>query len=532
MKAWLRTLGLIVALGLAFFPAMGRAQNDDSASFQTFYDQLAGQGTWIETQDYGYVFQPTENDPNWRPYTYGHWVNTDEGMTWDSDEPFGWATYHYGRWANLDNYGWVWVPGYTWAPAWVSWRDGDDEVGWAPLPPDSDVGIDYFDEDTYFTDADLDFGYHIGDDCDLFYGIGPGWYNFCPIVFIGDRDAWRHFHHRGDNYALVNSTRNVTNINFRRDGAGSLRSVTAEGPSVAALNARARTTIPQVQLASASTTGNAGLHGGTLGVYAPQVDPATRSTARPATIGETLAKTTVNPGTDINRPLAVNSRVMPVGATAEQVRAATIAQSNVPASARCGHHWKRNRRGAFVATVDLAAVGYGSAGRRPDANVIRGGRIRPAGGCIGKRVPGLHFRVDPSSQAKTAGLPLSPRALRSIIIRNQAFRTSAPAFRSSAPAYSRPESSFRSFAPAPHFENRCACRTISPAEISAAADDPPAVGDRPVERPYSGALATVIGDQMRAASPELQASACLSLRGPGTPRVRVLPGRALTRRKR
>jgi hypothetical protein len=31
--------------------------------------------------------------------------------------------------------GWLWVPGYQWAPAWVSWRYGGDAVGWAPLAP-------------------------------------------------------------------------------------------------------------------------------------------------------------------------------------------------------------------------------------------------------------------------------------------------------------------------------------------------------------------------------------------------------------
>jgi hypothetical protein len=170
MKTFIKSLGLAAMLSLALLAGPARAQDeqntdntpppqnsdatappsdqsnvvpndntapqsgDNNVSFQTFYDQLAGQGTWIQTDKYGYVFQPTESDPNWRPYTYGHWVNTDAGMTWDSDEPFGWATYHYGRWANLDGYGWVWVPGYTWAPAWVSWRQGDDDVGWAPLP--------------------------------------------------------------------------------------------------------------------------------------------------------------------------------------------------------------------------------------------------------------------------------------------------------------------------------------------------------------------------------------------------------------
>ena len=118
MKTLIKLGGVLAVLSTIFFCGPLRAQDDtaqapdnNNVSFQTFYDQLSNQGTWIQTNDYGYVWQPTENDPNWRPYTYGHWVDSDAGMMWVSDEPFGWATYHYGRWVNLDNYGWVWVPG-------------------------------------------------------------------------------------------------------------------------------------------------------------------------------------------------------------------------------------------------------------------------------------------------------------------------------------------------------------------------------------------------------------------------------------
>ncbi|MCE0496402.1 MAG: hypothetical protein LV481_00450 [Methylacidiphilales bacterium] len=41
------------------------------ASFQTFYDELSSQGTWVQSSDYGYVWQPDVNDPDckWvRPY--------------------------------------------------------------------------------------------------------------------------------------------------------------------------------------------------------------------------------------------------------------------------------------------------------------------------------------------------------------------------------------------------------------------------------------------------------------------------------
>src|SRR6476659_4682753 len=96
----------------------------ETGSYATFYRKLDPYGDWIETGDYGFVFQPrpAAQSKDWRPYTTGHWVYTDAGWTWISEEPFGWATYHYGRWIRLRNVGWVWVPGQQWAPAWVSWR--------------------------------------------------------------------------------------------------------------------------------------------------------------------------------------------------------------------------------------------------------------------------------------------------------------------------------------------------------------------------------------------------------------------------
>ena len=45
--------------------------------------------------------------------------------------------YHYGRWTKVEDEGWCWIPDYEWGPAWVSWRESDDYVGWAPLPPES-----------------------------------------------------------------------------------------------------------------------------------------------------------------------------------------------------------------------------------------------------------------------------------------------------------------------------------------------------------------------------------------------------------
>ena len=62
-------------------------------------------------------------------------VHTDYGWSYESDWEWGWAPFHYGRWYLDQGYGWVWIPGSAWAPAWVSWRYGGGYVGWAPLPP-------------------------------------------------------------------------------------------------------------------------------------------------------------------------------------------------------------------------------------------------------------------------------------------------------------------------------------------------------------------------------------------------------------
>ena len=105
--------------------------------FGDFYTGLSDHGSWVETPEYGYVFIPDSQAQvkDWRPYTYGRWIWTRHGWTWVSEEPFGWATYHYGRWTMVPSYGWAWVPGYTWGPAWVAWRFGDSAIGWAPLYP-------------------------------------------------------------------------------------------------------------------------------------------------------------------------------------------------------------------------------------------------------------------------------------------------------------------------------------------------------------------------------------------------------------
>lgn len=109
---------------------------DDEVSVEVFTDALAEDGEWIEHPRYGRVWYPRDVDVDWRPYSVGRWVYTDEyGYVWDSEERWGWATYHYGRWDFEPRYGWIWIPGNRWGPAWVEWRTGNGYIGWAPLTP-------------------------------------------------------------------------------------------------------------------------------------------------------------------------------------------------------------------------------------------------------------------------------------------------------------------------------------------------------------------------------------------------------------
>jgi len=111
------------------------AQADVAVSFSFFHDNLAPYGQWVNVGSYGRCWYPVGVPAGWQPYTVGHWGYGDYGWTWASYDPWGDVTYRYGTWTFAPPYGWVWVPGYTWAPAWVTWSYTNDYIGWAPIPP-------------------------------------------------------------------------------------------------------------------------------------------------------------------------------------------------------------------------------------------------------------------------------------------------------------------------------------------------------------------------------------------------------------
>ncbi|MEY2440261.1 MAG: hypothetical protein QOI34_1646 [Verrucomicrobiota bacterium] len=280
-----RILFAIVVLGLMFF-ALPRAQAVD-VSIDFFYDNLSG-GSWVEVGDYGYCWQPdvVVRDTNWRPYSDGYWAYTDLGWTWVSYEDFGWATYHYGRWVRLADQGWVWAPGrdsdLEWGPAWVSWRTGGEYVGWAPLPPEVTIRGEAI---TGRLDADFD--------------IGPGYYNFVDVRYIGAPVLRERIVPVNENVTYISQTVNVTNITYKN------KVVYNYGPDINVINSRAERPIQRLKLerqdnvdfnAAARSGALTKVQGDKLVVAAPMVIRKTAQPPPPPRLKAKVASANVDKG--------------------------------------------------------------------------------------------------------------------------------------------------------------------------------------------------------------------------------------------
>lgn len=196
-------MGLTGIFGFGFGRAVAAVQFSAGlqvSSTADFYTPLSTCGAWVDLNPYGRCWRPTGVEADWRPYADGYWEWTDVGWYWVSDEPWGWACYHYGSWVYDANYGWVWIPGTEWAPAWVTWRQSPDYIGWAPC--------------------------------------GPGGIVLAPTFFVFvDVHRFRHHRiHRGNvivnNTTIINGTKVINNIRreTRNFDGGRQRVVVNQGP--------------------------------------------------------------------------------------------------------------------------------------------------------------------------------------------------------------------------------------------------------------------------------------------------------------
>ncbi|HEV3393309.1 MAG TPA: DUF6600 domain-containing protein [Chthoniobacterales bacterium] len=267
---------------LLSFVSQARSQE---ISVDFFYNNLNG-GSWIEVGNYGYCWQPdvAASDSSWRPYADGYWAYTDDGWTWISYEDWGWATYHYGRWVKLGDYGWVWKPGYEWGPAWVSWRTGGNYIGWAPLPPET--------ENVYESRP-------LTGHLDVEFDIGPAYYNFCDVRYIGEPVLRTRLVPYQQNVIYVTQTVNVTNITYKN------KTVYNYGPDINVVNQYSSRPIQKLKLerqtnvdvsAAAKSGGLTKVQGNALVVAAPTRLSKPAKEIAPPTVKTRVAQPKVEKG--------------------------------------------------------------------------------------------------------------------------------------------------------------------------------------------------------------------------------------------
>ncbi len=267
-KIW--SIGLLAFILMALTPGKSTAQGQ-YISDQDFYDNLSPYGVWVYDPQYGDMWVPDVYG-DFRPYaTRGHWVLTEYGNTWVSDYPWGWATFHYGRWVYDDFYGWAWVPGYEWAPAWVSWRQSAGYYGWAPLTPNISI--------------DISFGNN--------YSIPDYYWVFAPQTYINSPRIYDYYvpHTR-----VVNIIRNTTIINniYSRDNRRYIA-----GPRVQDIE-RATRTRPQIyNVREANRPGAVNVRNNTVNIFRPAVRRA--PDARPARVVDGNVYKRENPNASIAR---------------------------------------------------------------------------------------------------------------------------------------------------------------------------------------------------------------------------------------
>jgi len=226
MKWFSKVLAVALAVGFLLGTSSTRADLEVSGtvrihSVAEFEAPLTPHGTWVTVASFGRCWRPAHVAVEWRPYSVGYWEWTDLGWYWATDEPWGWACYHYGRWMLDPTYGWVWVPGIEWAPAWVSWRFGGGYCGWAPLAP---VGV----------------------------VIAP-----TTFVFVEERHFYHRHHPRTvivNNTTVINKTRIIGGVKHEERqiaGVGRQRVVVNEGPSVGAIQSATGQTIQRTPIREA-----------------------------------------------------------------------------------------------------------------------------------------------------------------------------------------------------------------------------------------------------------------------------------------
>ncbi len=117
----------------------------------TGWQDLDRHGDWVDSPDYGSVWQPRQVALGWAPFHDGRWAWVAPwGWTWIDAAPWGFAPFHYGSWVMLSGR-WCWSPGPRlarphFAPVHQAWVAGPQisvgiQIGAAQRPPPPRVVI-------------------------------------------------------------------------------------------------------------------------------------------------------------------------------------------------------------------------------------------------------------------------------------------------------------------------------------------------------------------------------------------------------
>jgi len=249
---------MVTAFFLICVPGLTSGRAQGSVSLQVFYDELQPYGTWMQHNQYGYVWTPRV-DRGFTPYaTNGYWINTEYGNTWVSDYSWGWAPFHYGRWFYDDFYGWMWVPDTMWAPAWVAWRSGGGYYGWAPLMPGYGYSVSY----------------------NYYNRIPHHYWSFVPYRYITYRTLHQHCVPRPHVVNIINHTTIVTNnyTDSRR------RTTYFTGPSRREIEGTTRQRVDVYSISDRNAPGRTEVERGRVSFYKPDIDNSndTRTQSMPS----------------------------------------------------------------------------------------------------------------------------------------------------------------------------------------------------------------------------------------------------------
>ena len=415
-----------------------------STEVSYFYDTLSPYGSWVYLSTYGWCWQPTVavSVPTWRPYCdRGRWYWSDDGWYWNSDYSWGWAAFHYGRWYQHASSGWVWAPGTTWAPSWVSWRYQDGYCGWAPLPPEahfvSGVGFSYR-------------GGHVG--IGFEFGLRSHHYAFVPTANFCDYSPYRYVVPHGQ---VQNFYRNTTVINNYT--VVNRNHVINHGVGRETVARVGQNQIRQVSLRETPVRNMASVRGDRLEkegnqlvVYRPQL-PRTppvvntaRYTARPAANGQNPATVSRSSGVGAASPANTSTgRQTPMMTRGRADTATTTGPATVPA--RAVPQERQGRTPANTGPTDeprtTGRAARSSPQSQPEANASQprsSGAVAPLFGrteavpnATPRNNPAVNRTAEPSARSATP-VPSQPQVQRNYAPQSPTRIYSQPQTRSQA----------------------------------------------------------------------------------------------------